>query len=297
MEIKISVIIATHNCGKYISKALESVLKQTLQQWEIIIIDDGSTDNSYEIIKPFLKDKRIKYKYQEKSGLSRARNLGIKLSYGEMIQFLDADDFIHPEKFERQALYLDNNKNVEVVFSSYSFFINNNYDFFINIYPQKPILNILNELLKGNFIAVNSALVRKNAILRIGGFDENLTSTEDWDLWLRMALSGMNIKQLKDKLAFVRIHSDQMSKNKLNMFMGRYHVIRKNITLVPRCSPYWESAKSCYIRSKLGLAREYLLKRKIKETKKIILEKPNYINLKGIKDFLIESLFQVKRII
>lgn len=119
---KVSIISPTYNHEGFIADCIESVLRQTSRNWEMIIIDDGSTDETDQTVNPYCADPRVKYISQENKGLSAARNREMKTSNGGYIQFLDADDLIHNEKLERQADYLDHHKDVDVVFSEYCFF-------------------------------------------------------------------------------------------------------------------------------------------------------------------------------
>ncbi len=115
--IKVSVIIPTYNYAKFIPEAIRSVLDQTFCDFELIIVDDGSTDETREVIKPYLDDARVKYVYQENKGLSSARNLGITTSRGEYIAFLDADDLWMPEKLQKQVPLLESNHKVALIYS------------------------------------------------------------------------------------------------------------------------------------------------------------------------------------
>jgi glycosyltransferase involved in cell wall biosynthesis len=234
-------------------------------------------------------DKRVRYIFQNNRGLPAARNTGIKASSGEYVQFLDADDRIHNEKLEVQSQYFDHKKDVDVVFSDYALFRDEEPGTLIKPPPKKSRGDIKSDMLRGNFIVVNSPLSKRKAIDSVGGFDETLTSTEDWDLWLRMLLSGMVFRKLGERLAFVRIHPGRMTRNRLNMYSGRYQVIKKNLGDVPRGSIYWGSAKGCYVRSRLAVMRENLYRGKFSEVLRAILDKPYHISFRGIIDFVIET--------
>lgn len=291
MKPIVSVIIATFNFAKYLPDTIESVLQQTFQDWELIIVDDGSTDVTSEVVKPYLSDKRIRYIFQSNRGLSAARNVGLSISSGRYIQFLDADDLIHSKKLEIQSNYLESNIYVDVVFSDYYLFKDETKETLINPPIQKRNEDIKTKMLRGNFIVVNSPLSRKKSIDKVGGFDENLTSTEDWDLWLRMLISGMIFEKIDEKLAFVRIHSRRMTQNRFNMYLGRYLVIKKNLNDISKKSMYWNTAKRCFVRSKFALMREYLIKRDIYKIYKLIKDPPHFMSFLGILDFIIETLF------
>lgn len=115
MSIKVSVIIPTYNRAEFISDAIESVLNQTFEDYEIIIVDDGSTDNTKQIVQSYTS--KVKYYYQEQSGVSSARNYGIKAATGEYIAFLDSDDQFLPQKLEKQVEVLENNPRIGIVYS------------------------------------------------------------------------------------------------------------------------------------------------------------------------------------
>lgn len=295
--IEVSVIIATYNYGKFILEAIESVFQQTFINWELIIVDDGSADGTSDIVKPYLSSNKVKYIFQENKGLSIARNVGIKASSGKYIQFLDADDLIHHEKLKIQSQYLENHKEVDVVLSDYFLFEEKRDKIIFTPPSLKDIKNIKINILKGNFIVVNSPLSRKKAIEAIGGFDETLKNTEDWDLWLRMISSGMVFGHVNERLAFVRVHPNRMSLNRLRMFVGRYTVIKKNLKNIPMNSIYWDYAKRCFIRSKLAIMREYLFLYKFKDILKIIKDKPYFVSYKGFVDFIIETILILKNFI
>lgn len=293
---RVSVIIATYNCAQYLPEAIESVFKQTLKDWELIIVNDGSTDETDEIVNPYCADQRVKYISQENRGLAAARNRGMKDSKGEYIQFLDADDLIHNEKLKRQGDYLDGHKDVDVVFSEYSFFKDDLQGILIEPPCRKFSKDIRKDMLKGNLIVVNSTLAKRSAIEKAGGFDETLTSTEDWDLWLRLLQSGAAFVRINDKLAFVRLHQKRMSRNSLNMYWGRYRVIQKVLKNIARKSIYWPTAKGCYVRSKLALAREYVCRKKIKKAIEVMKERPYHFSIQGTINFLIETAINLKAI-
>ena len=295
MHARVSVIIATYNFGKYLPETMESVFRQTFQDWELIVVDDGSTDKTSEIVRPYLSNKRVRYIFHRNKGLPAARNTGIKASSGEYIQFLDADDLIHAEKLEVQSRYFGHKKDVDVVFSDYALFKDEEPEILIKPPPRKSSGDIKTDMLRGNFIVVNSPLSRRKAIDGVGGFDETLTSTEDWDLWLRMLLSGMVFARLGERLAFVRVHPRRMTGNRLNMYSGRYRVIKKNLGDVPKGSIYWRSAKGCFVRSKLAVMRENLYRGKFNEALRAILDKPHHISFHGIIDFMIETIILSKR--
>ena len=292
---KVSVIIPTYNCERYVLEAIESVSRQTFNHWELIIVDDGSTDNTCETVKCYLSEKRVRYIFQRNRGLATARNTGIRESSGEYIQFLDADDLIHAEKLEIQSQYFDLRKDVDVVFSDYSFFKDGKPEALIEPPARKLSGDIKTDMLRGNFVVVNSLLTKKEAIKSVGGFDETLAGAEDWDLWLRMLLSGKVFRRLDEKLAFVRIHPGRMTRNRLRRYSGRYQVVKKNLKNVPKGSIYWHSAKRFFVRSKLAVMRENFYQGRFNKILNVIFDKPHHLSVCGIIDFMMETLIIATR--
>lgn len=185
----ISVIIPSYNSAKYISTAIDSVLTQTYQDFELIIIDDGSTDNTQEIIQSY-KDSRITYIYQKNAGPAVARNNGIRIANGEYIAFLDADDYWQDKKLELQINKFKENKDLGFVYTAIN-----------NVSAEHELINIMrykssnsHDLIKQllvNYAPVvplpSSVMIKKAYLDNTGLFDINLTTGEDWDLWLRLA--------------------------------------------------------------------------------------------------------------
>jgi glycosyltransferase involved in cell wall biosynthesis len=183
----VSAVIATYNYGHYLPDALESALAQTLRNLEILVIDDGSTDNTPEVVRPYLADPRLRYERLDHAGLSRARNTGIRLSRAPMIAFLDADDIWLPHKLERQVPLFQENPEVGVVYSRRLLIDPSRKEL---PYRQPSLYRgrVLAELFLNNFACASSAVVRRTVLDEVGGFDEQLPQAEDYDLWLRVAL-------------------------------------------------------------------------------------------------------------
>ncbi len=182
---KVSVIIPAYNCSTYIDKAIESVFTQTYRDFEIIVVDDGSSDTTAEEVKKYEK---IHYKWQKNSGPAAARNLGIKEASGEYIAFLDADDVWLPKKLELQVAKFEQNDSIKLV-------VCGRYDYGINgqITEWIPKLNdyskneLMNRLLFRNILGgCSTIMVRKSCLHNIGAFDTSLQVAEDWDLWMRI---------------------------------------------------------------------------------------------------------------
>ena len=210
----VSVIIPTYNRAHLIGRAIKSVLNQTYQDFEIIVVDDGSTDNTGEIIRGF-KDKRVKYikKYKENKGSSVARNIGIKVARGKYIALLDSDDEWLPEKLDKQIKVLQSESpEVGVVYSNLLYIDENgkNMSKFRN--PKKEGY-IYEDLLGKNYVGTDSTLlIRKECFNRVGLFDDLLNTQQDWDMWIRIA-KYYRFALIKVPLVKYRLHSNQISRN------------------------------------------------------------------------------------
>lgn len=205
----ISVIIPTYNRAHLVCDAIESVLAQTYSHYEIIVVDDGSTDGTGELLRKRYGD-RIRYEWQENQGESVARNRGIALARGEYIAFLDSDDLWLPEKLEKQIAYLKAHPEVSAVFCQA-------YIIDARGIRQPGILGAdltpkdltLESLLLANTISGPSTTTTTTLefLRKVGGFDPAIRFAEDWDLWLRFRLAG-EIGYLPEPLACVRMHSN-----------------------------------------------------------------------------------------
>lgn len=178
----ISVIMTTYNCADYIGEAIQSILNQTFNKFEFIIIDDGSVDTTSYLVKQF-KDSRIKYFYLDHVGRSKALNYGISQAKFDIIALMDADDIAHPLKLERQLKIISGKEN-EICFTDAAYFYNNRIKFILkNNFEAQKINEILP--LHGHFIN-STFLFNKKHILKFGGYNEALKVFEDYDLWLRI---------------------------------------------------------------------------------------------------------------
>jgi len=224
MEKKlVSIIIPTYNCARYIIQAIESCIRQTYKNIEIIVIDDGSTDNTREIINKYIVNNNIIYIYQKNQERSIARNEGIKSSKGEFIQFLDADDLLVETKILKDVEYLEKNKQYFGVYCSTIYFKNDNVNDIITASLIKCGKNTYKKLIKGNFIPINSMLTRRSNVF----FDKDLKTMEDWDYWLNIILHGKMIGYIKESLCYVRVHQNNTSHNKKLMLENEKNVLCK----------------------------------------------------------------------
>ena len=213
----VSIITPTYNHEKFIAQCIESVLAQTYPYWEQIIIDDGSTDRTGEIVKQY-KDKRIKYIRQDNVGiwnLGKTYNRALQISQGKLIAVLEGDDFWPPYKLERQ---IPSFRHEDIVLSWGKVAFVNIEGKIIRIVPKtlKCFKNakreqILKQLLFGNFIFPCTAICRKSALLSIGGFKQTeYLPLVDYPTWLELILIG-NFSVVDEILGYWRLHGQQVS--------------------------------------------------------------------------------------
>jgi glycosyltransferase involved in cell wall biosynthesis len=215
MSGKVSVVVTCYNYGGYLGECLNSVLSQSYSDLEIILVNDGSTDQSAEVARAFLNEPRVRYIEQENAGQARAKNVGIAHSTGEFVAFLDADDAWEREKLKKQ-IPLFGDPRIGVVYSLARYVDAEGREVeldrsHLSFHPHAG--NVTRELFMDNFVPFSSSVVRKEILDRAAGFDERLKMGIDWDLWLRLSLSW-TFGYVDDALLVYRVgHPGQMSKN------------------------------------------------------------------------------------
>jgi glycosyltransferase involved in cell wall biosynthesis len=181
---KVSVIVPAYNSAAYTVETVESVLGQTYRDFELIVVDDGSTDNTREAMERF--GDQIQYVHKENGGACSARNLGIDMSGGEYVACIDCDDLWLPDKLQRSVEGLDANGDWGLVFNRcYLIDAGGNVSGLTNY--QFDITNPYRELLRDNFIVSPTVVMRRSSLDAVGPYDENIFIPADWDLWLRIA--------------------------------------------------------------------------------------------------------------
>ena len=184
----VSIVIPTYNHAEYLPRSLGSALAQTWPHVEVIVVDDGSTDDTSAILRPWLD--RVRYIRQPNRGLGAARNTGLSLAAGAFIQFLDADDTIYPAKIETQIAPMLFDASVALVYSDMDVVENGRRKLKLIENAPQTQLDLVRRFFRYNLFQPNALLIRREALLEAGGFDESRDAQEDWDLWLRMACDG-----------------------------------------------------------------------------------------------------------
>ncbi len=203
----VSVVIPFYNRVEYLTEAVESVLEQSYQSFEVIVVDDGSSDETAQIQKDF---PQVKYIYQENKGVSSARNLGIENASYEWIAFLDSDDTFHPQKLQKQLMFHKKNQELLISYTD-EVWIRGDKNVTIPKKFQKVGKDPFLENLRYCNIAPSSVMIHRSVFEKIGYFDESFEVCEDYDLWLRIA-RVYRIGLLKEKLITKYAgHEDQLS--------------------------------------------------------------------------------------
>ncbi|MFZ2486803.1 MAG: glycosyltransferase [Anaerolineae bacterium] len=198
---EISVIIPAYNAAPFIGRTIESVLSQTHNNWKLIVVDDGSTDSTEDVIKRF-SDVRIRYLRQINHGPAVARNLGLAESQGDYVIFLDADDWWDKRCLERLAGVLDQATDKDAVAHADWAYANNEGHTGNIVSSAMDKRDALSTLVLRNPIAIHSALVRRQALQAIGGFPREYPALEDWELWLRLAVADYGFLHVPELLAY-----------------------------------------------------------------------------------------------
>ncbi|UTA47363.1 glycosyltransferase [Simiduia sp. 21SJ11W-1] len=220
-EPLVSVVIATYNMGQYLPQAVESILSQTWKNLEIIVVDDGSEDDTPKVMKQFSGNEKVHYIGNKNQGQPKAKNCGVRNAKGDFIAFCDADDLWEPYKLAKQ-MPLFNNLRTGVVYSEVSHIDEHN-----SRYEKPPAYarhrgKVTEQLLYKNFVPFGTAVIRRQCVLQNGMFDEEFRMGIDWDLWLRYSLDW-EFDYVPDKTYVYREWSGQMSTN----YRGRYdHAFR-----------------------------------------------------------------------
>ena len=258
---KVSVIIPTYQSVQFVREAIESVLAQTYTDYEVIVVDGGSTDGTIEVLNSY--GNRIQVISQNGTGISNARNVGVLASKGEYITFLDSDDIWVSHKLEVQAKFIESKPNIiGLIYSDAIFFAEEEKG-----KPKKKPSQmhksyrgkVTKHLLRHNFIAASTVMIRKLCFEKVGYFDESLAVCEDIDMWIRVAES-FDIDYQDMVLAKIRWHAGSvLHRDREQHFQSRIALQNK---MIPHLLKEYKSKSfyRTYYRPYLAFGTEYLLK-------------------------------------
>jgi len=225
---KVSIILPTHNRAMTIKKSVESILEQTYKDFELIIIDDNSSDNTYGLVMAF-GDNRIQYtKLEKQMGAAYARNVGLKKAAGDYLAFQDSDDIWLCEKLTKQMEVFEKEPDSTGVVYSGMWRINGDEKIFVpggNIHRREG--DIHTEVLRKNFIGLPSAIIRKECFATSGMFDESLPCLQDWELWIRMS-KKYKFKYMNEALVDAYYTDESISINYKKLSAALMHILDKH---------------------------------------------------------------------
>lgn len=232
---RVSVVIPTYNSAAMVKEAIESALAQSYSDFEIVVIDDGSTDDTEGVVRQY--GDRVRYFKQENQGVSAARNAGIKHSSGEYVAFLDSDDLWLPEKLAEQIPLFDDDPKLGLVYSDWAV-VSGNAMLQTSYLKDLPASSgyVFDELIQSGFILTSGVVLRRACVDDVGAFDKSLAIAQDYDLWLRISYRWK--VQLVDKCLFTKRSCDgSLSSNLAKTAMERIALFQKMLRDLPGMTP------------------------------------------------------------
>lgn len=217
-----SVVVPVYNPGDYLGPCLESVLAQTMSDFEIIVVDDGGTEDISRL--PALRDSRVRVVRQSNAGVAIARNIGVLEAEAHLIAFLDQDDTWHPKKLELQLGVVERNPGAAAFHSGFEW-----------VWPDRRVPAPVTEevtyrgLLSTQMICTSTALVSRRRLIAVGGFNPLLRTVDDYDLFLRLAMGGEPIRAASEILVSYTYHESNASYDYVAGARGRRRVIEQHL--------------------------------------------------------------------
>lgn len=258
-EPKVSVIIPTYNRKDYVTEAIDSVIAQTYKDFEIIVVDDGSTDGTGKMLKEKYGDK-IRYFFKENGGCASARNYGIRMSQGKYVAFLDSDDKYLPEKLEDQVGILEQNNGIGFVYSD-SYVLGGKKQILLESVRPDQNGSVAYALFMLTYMTNSTVIVRRESFAMSGYYDENMRYNEDTDFFLRLSLY-CSAHYLKKPTLQYRIHEHGKSSNRSKLLEAVYFSSDKFLTQNPEFRrKIGRMADKRLGQIKLDLSMEYVVAR------------------------------------
>ncbi len=221
----VTVYLVNYNYGAYIEQSIESVLIQDFDDYELLIIDDGSTDNSMEIINKYRKNKNVHIIEQKNKGLNTTNNIALKLSSGKYIIRLDADDYLTEDALRKMANILEDNQNLVMVFPDYFEIDKDN-----QVIGQVQRHDFDNEVTLFDQPAHGACtMIKKEILLEVGGYDESFNRQDGYDLWLKILHGNYKFKNINKPLFYYRDHGNNLTKDEKLLLETRSKIIEKHV--------------------------------------------------------------------
>ncbi len=243
----VSVLMPTHDYARYLPEAVASLRAQTFDDWECIVVDDGSEDETPELLARLAaEDARVRPVRQDQAGPAVARNRALREARGEFVQFLDADDVIPPTKLADHVAELNADAGVDIVYGPSLYFDDDDLDgaprtAIHDLDAPEPDrvdgagTDVVAVLLRENVLTIEAPLVRRTVFDELGGFDEQLRRITDWHFWLRCAIAGKRFKFVasEEPVARIRVHGASLSHDWLAMRLVEIEMRRKLSATLP----------------------------------------------------------------
>ena len=285
----VTVIVPTYNYGHYIEETLASIEAQSFLEWECIVIDNGSTDDTEATVERWiLKDQRFRYAYIPHTTISACRNAGLSILKGEFIQFVDADDQIAPGKLENQLRLFNAHPEAAIVYSNALYYDHGNPSELrinINQSSQKWMVEfsgksweLLPKMFDHNVFVISSPLLRRKVINDTNGFYEGLNWVEDWDFYFRCFAQNYNViyDGSENSHSFIRVHPNSLSRNTI-MMLEQSLIARRHIkSILERIDGYENGQKLIQENNRYvkflhrTLIKEYAMKNPLKSQKHML---------------------------
>ncbi len=227
----VSVVIAAYNMGRYLPQAIDSVLQQTYGNVEVLVIDDGSTDDTAAQAQAYVKPGKVRYIHQTNQGQAVAKNRGVREAAGEFVAFLDADDYWDLDKLALQMPLFEHAPAVGVVYSKFNF-VDQDGKYIRESVEQLQRGRISGPLLISNFVGFGTTVVRKSCFEQLGYFDEVIGMGIDYDLWLRFS-TMYEFDFVERPLLNYRVWEGQMSKNYRRRYLNGMAIMRNFLERFP----------------------------------------------------------------
>lgn len=260
--MKVSVVIPTYNSARYVTQAVDSVLNQTYTDFEILVVDDGSTDETAEVMRRY--EPRVRYIRQSNGGVALARNRGIEEASGQYIAFLDADDTWFADKLERQVTALENSSNHRVCYTAFTV-VDSDLNPLGTIRSKRVGSALEDLLLRGNVVGSICTLLCERSLLETsGGFDPRLSQCADWDMWVRLA-AETDFLYIDEPTVTYRQHATNMSRNASLLEHDSLYVLEKGFRMTSVADSIKSRKRSAYARNYMVLAGTYFHARQPKD--------------------------------
>ncbi len=227
----VSAVVPAYNCAPYLAIAIDSILDQTEPVLEVIVVDDGSTDGTAELLAAYRGHARIRVLSQRNRGQASARNRGLAACRGDLVGFCDADDLWLPDKIERQLSVFTADPDLGVVYTDL-IYVDEQGQYLPTPHPARASGWIAADLLAFGNVTFGTSLIRRDALLEIGGFDESIDMGDDYDLLLRLS-ARYRFQYLDVPLYLYRQRSGQLSLNKERRFANALATMRRFLAANP----------------------------------------------------------------